>query len=466
MNDEKKIKKNILEKINQITETKDFVQSTTIVGSFESKGLDVISDIDIVIVVDQLNKEKFEKLINEFKCINTSLIGLKGYELIVNSSFGPLKFNAEKTIVFHVMIYDITGHIKHVEASPFTCHSWEQNSTLNGKSLSEIYPVVTLNISDLMKSRRGLVSYLNDLNSGVISYRDYVFAENTYSEKKKSYPLDKKHLLEYSYHIIYHLLNNFYKILSKDSKSLKVEKLKNVISEIGLGDKIELNILIKLSKWKNNKGKVDFDVIKGVKLFLKNFFDILEKEIHSCPTVFFLRHQKTHLNDGTFLGISRDPGIIDFEYSGQETFDVGYHSELLRSFETIQKFLNEIDYGKIEGFSFDELKLEYPDIIKLWNNKKDPKFPDGESQNDVATRVEFFMDEILDINKKTIVVTHLVTLRLILFKLLKIPIHDIYKIQIDHLEGFKFVNCMNFLVPQFNSHFVTHLRKKLSNTYG
>jgi hypothetical protein len=217
-------------------------------------------------------------------------------------------------------------------------------------------------------------------------------------------------------------------------------------------------------------------VIKGVKLFLKNFFDILEKEIHSCPTVFFLRHQKTHLNDGTFLGISRDPGIIDFEYSGQETFDVGYHSELLRSFETIQKFncktlkvtklLNEIDYGKIEGFSFDELKLEYPDIIKLWNNKKDPKFPDGESQNDVATRVEFFMDEILDINKKTIVVTHLVTLRLILFKLLKIPIHDIYKIQIDHLEGFKFVNCMNFLVPQFNSHFVTHLRKKLSNTYG
>ena len=54
-------------------------------------------------------------------------------------TFGPLKFNDDKTIVFHIMIYDIEGHRKHVLESPFTCLDWEYYPAIYGKNLSEIY---------------------------------------------------------------------------------------------------------------------------------------------------------------------------------------------------------------------------------------------------------------------------------------------------------------------------------------
>lgn len=472
MNESDTIKKKIINNIDQITNSKEFILSTTIVGSFLNKGLEGISDIDIIIIVDELNQHKFETIISEFKTIDAKIIGLNNFELLVNSTFGPLKFNNEKTIVFHVMIYDVKGHIRHVEASPFTCHSWEQIHPINGRALSEIYPVVNLNISDLLESRRGLTSYLNDLNKGVITYREYEFYGTECFEKKKTFLLDKKHKLEYSYHIIYNLLNNFYKIVTQDKLSLSVEALCKFILELNLGDKIDLKLLNKLDDWKNNKKVIDSDIMDEIKSFVHTFFNVISNNIKSSPIILFMRHQKTPLNDGTFLGIGRNPKIITFEQFNQEFFERGYHSQLDRSRETINKFncqklietdlLNEIDYGEAEGYNIDQLKSRYPEIIEAWNEKKDPQFPEGESQKDVLNRVEVFLTEVLEENKQSVVISHLVTLRLILSKLININLTDVYKIQIKHLEGFKFIFYNNHLIPYFQKQFRTSMRIQLT----
>ena len=67
-----KIKKSI---INVIGNKKEIV-SATIVGSFvESVGLKGISDIDVVIIVEQLTKNIFEDIISSFETIKGSDFG-------------------------------------------------------------------------------------------------------------------------------------------------------------------------------------------------------------------------------------------------------------------------------------------------------------------------------------------------------------------------------------------------------
>jgi hypothetical protein len=167
-----KIKKSI---INVIGNKKEIV-SATIVGSFvDSVGLKGISDIDVVIIVDQLTKNIFEDIISSFETIKGSDFGLDDHQVIINNSFGPLKFNSEKTVVFHVMIYDIEGHINHVEESPFTCFSWESFKPITGMSLRDVYPTLNLQIDDILRSRRGLLTYLSDIEKGCITYRKYTF---------------------------------------------------------------------------------------------------------------------------------------------------------------------------------------------------------------------------------------------------------------------------------------------------
>ena len=113
------IKQNIKREILRIVSSKNHIISTTIVGSFvNSQGIEGISDIDIVIIVEKLTQTIFEEVNNSFQRLKVK-IGLDNFEVLINNTFGPLKFDDEKTIVFHLMIYDIEGHTNHVEQSPF-----------------------------------------------------------------------------------------------------------------------------------------------------------------------------------------------------------------------------------------------------------------------------------------------------------------------------------------------------------
>jgi len=465
-----KIKKSIINVIGNIKE----IVSATIVGSFvDSVGLKGISDIDVVIIVGQLTKKIFEDIISSFETIKGSDFGLDDHQVIINNSFGPLKFNSEKIVVFHVMIYDIEGHINHVEESPFTCFSWESFKPITGISLRDVYPTLNLQIDDILRSRRGLLTYLSDIEKGCITYRKYTFNNNKLEIIKENFELDLKHNLEYSYHITYHLLNNFYKIITRKIDSIEVGDLAKFYLSFEFFPNENLVFFKNLYSWKKKGGKPPKNIISSTKLFINDFFSFVESIKLSSKIISFRRHGKTVLNDGTFLGVKRNPSIealskrvSDFNY------EIGYHSQLLRSIETISHFncnlliesslLNEIDYGLAEGLTISQLHSKFPDIILKWEEGQDPKFPEGESQNDVLNRVHYFLKNELDVSKDSIVITHLVVLRLILFNYLNLDFKNLFKINIEHFEGFDTLNFNQYFSLEISKETRRRIRKKLS----
>ena len=110
-----------------------------------------------------------------------------------------------------------------------------------------------------------------------------------------------------------------------------------------------------------------------------------------------LRHAKTNYNDGTFLGVGRNPGIINkknivkkLNYLKKREKKIVFASPLKRSLETAKTIedqdkiiicnqLIEKNYGLAEGLNYKRFKRKYPSIISNWKKKKDPKFPSGEN---------------------------------------------------------------------------------------
>ena len=473
MNQSSRIKNKIKDEILQVVSDKEYIISTTIVGSFiTSNDLSGISDIDVIIIIDKLNHFNFNQIINAFQNIESVSLGLEEYEIIVNDTFGPLKLNKEKKIVFHVMIYDVKGHKKHVEESPFTCFSWENFSPIMGYSLKEVYPVINLQLTDILDSRRGLFSYLEDIDKGIITYRKYEFTSQSYQIVKDKFNLDEKHRLEYSFHITFHLLNNLYKIVSGDKNNLSHKKLIQFFKNLKFLSNTDSLFFLELYKWKKQKGIKPHNVIFRVKNFISNFFNSVEVINKSYIKTSFIRHDKTNLNDDTFLGIRRDPSIIQgLKFSNKDIYEIGYHSKLKRSKETLDNFncknhiesglINEIDYGLADGLTLDQLSKKFPKIINSWKQGEDPKFPEGENQTDVLKRVDDFFNQF-EFNKKTIVVTHLVTLRMILKKHLDLELKELYKIKIDHLEKFDIQIYKELRFLNFTEEFRNKLRNQLS----
>ena len=474
MSKSKKIKEDIKNSIIKVVEDKQYIISTTIVGSFmDSTGLDGISDIDIVIIVEKLTKNIFDEINSSFQRIKSSEIGLDDYDILINNTFGPLKFDTEKNIVFHLMVYDIEGHIQHVEQSPFTCISWENYNPIKGISLKLVYPALNLQYTDILESRRGLLNYLSDIDKGCITFRKYVFNNDKAEFIKESFELDNKHKLEYSYHITYHLLNNFYKIITREIDSLDKEDLIKFYLTFSLFPIHNVLFFEELYSWKKKGGKPPLKILENTKLFITDFFLFVEKCSASSKTISFRRHEKTVLNDGTFLGIKRDPPVklISKKVSNIK-YEIGYHSELLRSRQTINYYhtnksiecslLNEIDYGLAEGLNINELKLKFPNIILEWEKGEDPKFPEGECQKDVLSRVQSFVDEKLNVNQDSIVITHLVVLRMILFNYLKLDLKNLFKINIEHLKGFDIISFNGYLSTEISKEIRIKLRRQLS----
>ena len=474
MNQFEKIKKNINREIISIVLSKNYIISTTVVGSFvSSPGIEGISDIDIVIIVEKLTQTIFEDINNSFQQIKSSQIGLDDFDIFINNTFGPLKFNNGKNIVFHLMIYDIEGHIDHVEQSPFTCYNWESFNPIQGISLREVYPVLNLQIKDIIESRRGILSYIRDIDNGIITYRKYSFRKGKPITLKDKLKLDLKHRIEYSYHITYNLLNNFYKIISRQQSSLTDDEIISFYSKFETFPNHNIEFFKELFLWKRKGSSSPLNEMDKTKLFINDFFSFLEIIKSSQKIISFRRHQKTELNDGTFLGVNRDPSITriskkisDFEYQ------IGYCSQLKRSKETFlgyytteiieSSLLNEIDYGLAEGLDIDQLNYRFPEITSSWEMGEDPKFPDGECQNDVLIRVREFLTKSLQSDKNCLVITHLVVLRMVIFYYLNLDFENLYKIRIEHLEGFDLLNFRKYRSIEIENETRKSIRKQLS----
>jgi broad specificity phosphatase PhoE len=434
------------------------LNSITFVGSFESStDINLISDIDIIVVVDELCGAKFNEIESAANSIKGSDIGLEDYIIRLNMTFGPLKFNNVKTVVFHIMVYDIQGHRKHVLESPFTCLDWEFFPAIYGKNLSEIYPASGVQLEDLVGSRRGLDAYLDDLTKKVISYREYDFSTEPYSEKKHMFQIDDRHQKEYAYHVLKFLQLNLIKILFQVNHKYTIFELARTFGSLNSSFKNHSKFLIELHNWKYENAREPVNIF----IRLEDFINDLTTWMNNLQLtkLSFFRHAKTELNDDSFLGIGRNPSIIKpIEIDCDDKFDVVYTGTLNRTIETGEllkteefyqdELLNEIDYGLAEGLTIKELNDKFPELIQSWQKNEDPRFPEGESQLDVSNRLRSFVYKGFSKNR-TAIVTHNVVLRALLGEVYNQPIYNWYKMTPSHLNEHIFHVFNNVLIPNF-----------------
>ena len=314
--------------------------------------MSLISDIDIIVIVDELCGAKFSEIENAASSIKGSDIGLEDYNIKLNMTFGPLKFNNDKIVVFHIMVYDIKGHRKHVLESPFTCLDWEFFPAIYGKNLSEIYPASGVQLEDLVGSRRGLEAYLDDLKNQVISYREYDFSTEPYSEKKHTFQIDNRHQKEYAYHVLKFLQLNLIKILFQVNNRYTISQLTGMFGSLNPSFKNHSEFLIELHNWKYRNAKEPDKIFIRLEYFIKDLATYMNNLV--LTKLCFFRHAKTELNDGSFLGVRRNPSIIKpIEIDSDECFDLVYTGTLERTIATGKllkgkelcqnELLNEID---------------------------------------------------------------------------------------------------------------------------
>ncbi len=121
-----------------------------------------------------------------------------------------------------------------------------------------------------------------------------------------------------------------------------------------------------------------------------------------------------------------------------EKIDVTYSSNMRRASLTAETIasrhklevticpeLREIDFGQLEGLTFEEICQLHPEIAELWTNwDLHTKFPGGESVDELNTRVSKFLDRLKKHapEETILVVAHSASLRLLICHLLGIEL--------------------------------------------
>lgn len=422
--------------------------SVTLTGSY-SEHFDPLKagDIDIIIICKKLNKKFFNKCISIIKKNKQKYFGDK-YELIINSSFGPIKFYKKNTIVFHLMIYDLKSHINHTINSPFTCYDWERSNVYVGKSLKELSPVYNLQLRDFSEARRSTQEYLKDLSKNRISYREYDFKSRKIKLIKKYFKIDQLNKRDFIYHIIKFLLINYIKYESQRNLKISRKEIQKKFLEI-VKNKFDLSEFNKLILLKTKKEDTSIQEPKKLAIRFLNKFDQYIKKQKAINNIYFSRHKKTNVKKNIFLGQKLNPNIVEKKNKNEFIkikFDRCFSSPSSRCIETAKigagnkkiitnNLLKEIDYGEAEGLNLKELNQKYPEIIKSWKKGLDPRFPSGESLSDVEKRLKkFIKKKIIIKNYNYLVFTHNVVLRCLIGSIYKINKKEWYKININYFD--------------------------------
>lgn len=96
--------------------------------------------------------------------------------------------------------------------------------------------------------------------------------------------------------------------------------------------------------------------------------------------------------------------------------------------------LREIDFGQLEGLTFDQIGRLYPEVTRLWMERSpELKYPDGESIYQLNNRVSDFMRRLeKHANEETIlIVAHSGVLRTLACQLLGIEPQHRWQIRLD-----------------------------------
>jgi len=131
----------------------------------------------------------------------------------------------------------------------------------------------------------------------------------------------------------------------------------------------------------------------------------------------------------------------------RERFDTVFSSDLRRSLDfarvvagphrlapAVRPDLREMNFGRFEGLTFDEILAVDPAAARHWTDgDPDRRFPDGEGLGDLARRVERFLEEVAAAaeGRRVLVVGHGGPLRLIVCRLLGLPVSAWWRIRLD-----------------------------------
>lgn len=430
------------------------VLSVTLVGSFcDREDLSGISDIDVVVVCESLDRVTFDACSAAMASMSPALLGLPNHRLFLNTTFGPLKFDQPDQVVIHLMIYDRASHRAHVLKSPFTCLDWERSRVCAGQTLAELYPVLILQPGDFLNARRSLSNYTDDLQRGVLSYRRYEFTEAGVTEQLERAHLDERLRGEYAFHIVKNLVQNYAKLLFRQNVGMTPVSLISFWRDCLPGCSEFADEYSRLLEAKLRRDPVfSAETVEFAKDFIAAFqAEFTEQWVSSVQRITFVRHAETRLNDGSFLGQGRDPDILVAPARMPQEFAKVYSSPFLRAQMTARALqpraelhtdarLSEINYGEVEGLPVKQLASHYPELVAAWSRGEDVPFPGGENTAAVQSRLHQFLEAIKRKNASPIlVVTHNVVVRCLLGELLGVPLRDWHKLRVNHLDAFEVV---------------------------
>jgi len=395
-----------------------------------------------------------------------------GYELIINPTLGPLKLNAPRTAVLHLMLYSREAHIEHAIASPFTCLDWQRAERWRGLRLAEVFPVFALEPRHFISGRRGLADYLNDFRARQVSYRRLEISGSGYREVRCSQPMTDRDAHEFAYHVLRFLMQNLVKLVRRRNLVLELDALVREYFAIFPADRAETESLLRSLAEK--KRAQDFarpvaNLDARIEAFVRGFEGQFRRMFFDSATrhVVF-RHARTAFNGGqgdarVFLGRS-DPEIehveaADFEQLAELTSAIApqaaYSSPLARCRQTLERLgrqcavppmtiderLVEIDYGALEGVAVGAARLDHAEFFDQLCQGDDPRFPaGGENTADVHQRGgNFVAERFKRSHVNTMSCTHNVVLRCLVGDALNIPRHQWHRLQIPHLAPFTFI---------------------------
>ena len=153
-----------------------------------------------------------------------------------------------------------------------------------------------------------------------------------------------------------------------------------------------------------------------------------------------LRHQDPPISEKGGLKAQK---LFSF-FSGKP-IDRIYISEYIRTEQTIKylaekkeispiidRRLNEIDNGLIEGMSEKALQQRYPDVWSAFQERdRDFQYPEGESGEEAQKRIELYFKDKQASNANLILVSHDGLIRLIMCHILEIPVYRRWDFQVD-----------------------------------
>ena len=197
------LKREIITALWETVDEHPWILSATITGSFlNANGLEGISDIDFIVIVDRLDNDRFTQLKTHFRAALEPVLQARQWNLRINPTLGPLKFNDPQTAVLHLMPYSREGHVEHVIQSPFTCFDWQLSTYYRRATMASVYPAYALQPRHFISARRSISDYLKDYRERVVSYRELICHDVGYEEKKCLKPMTPRDQHEFAYHII------------------------------------------------------------------------------------------------------------------------------------------------------------------------------------------------------------------------------------------------------------------------